>query len=507
MNSPPLAVGTLLAIAAAKLAIHLPALTRYGWFRDELYYVASTDHLGWGFVDHPPLSIAVLALVRAVFGDSLAAIRMVPVLAGVATVFVAGGIARQLGGGRFAQGLAALTTLMAPVLLGQSRCYSMNALDVLVWALATSLLLRALDGGVRHWAALGVALGLGLLNKVSVLWLGGGIAAGLLLTPYRRTLRTPGPWLAAAIAGVTFAPHLLWQARHDWPTLEFMRNAAGLKMAALDPTRFAIDQILNLNVGSAPVWVAGLVFGLFGREGARGRVLALIWLATLAILLTSGSARASYLAPAYAGLIALGAVQIERFTDATPREWLRLVGVAAVVLPGLAAVPLALPVLPVETFVRYQAALGFAPRTEERVEVGPLPQYYADMFGWDQMVMLVSKAYLRLTPEERERCRVFGQNYGEAGAVDVLGRRLGLPRAIGGHNSYWMWGPGDGPLDVIIAIGGDREDNAEFFEDIAIVGRTDSRWSMPYERGLDVWIGRKPRLGLREAWPRLKRYL
>jgi hypothetical protein len=169
--------------------------------------------------------------------------------------------------------------------------------------------------------------------------------------------------------------------------------------------------------------------------------------------------------------------------------------------------PFGLPVLPVRSFVRYQAALGMAPSTDERLALGALPQHYADMFGWEEMAALVNQAYRRLTPEEQKRCRVFGQNYGEAGAIDVLGRRLGLPPALSGHNSYWLWGPGDGEVEVVIIIGGAREDNARYFEEVEIVGQTDSPWAMPYERGLDVSIARRPRMDLQEAWPQLRRYI
>ena len=504
---PPLAAGTLVILAAARLLLHLLAIDQYGYFRDELYYLASTDHLDWGYVDHPPLSIAVLAVVRAWFGDSLAVIRGVAVVAGVGTITVTGMIARELGGGRFAQGLAGLAALMAPVFLGTTGFYSMNAFDLLVWAIAAWVLLRALDdSGPRWWLALGVVLGLGLLNKISVLWLAGGIGVGVLLTPCRRVLRERWPWVAALIAGVLFLPYVLWQVSHGWPTLEFMRNATGQKMVTVSPVGFLIDQVLNMNPGAAPVWVAGVFSGLLSRD-ARGRVLVWIYLAVMALLLVSGSARASYLASAYCGLLGLGAVAIERFSSAAGRAWVRAGVVAVTIAGGLVGIPLALPILPVETYVRYQAALGLAPRTEERQEMGALPQHFADMFGWEDMTALVAEAYARLSPEERSRCRVFGQNYGEAGAIDVLGRSLGLPRALSGHNSYWLWGPGGDEWDVLIIIGGDREDNAEFFERIEIVGQTRNRWSMPYERGLDVSIARGPTMSIREAWPRLKKYI
>ena len=505
---PRLAVGTLGGLAAVKLLLHWVAIHQYGYFRDELYYLACADHLDWGYVDHPPLSIAVLAGVRALLGDSLAALRIVPVLSGVATVILVGVIARRLGGGRFAQGLAALCALMAPVFLGQDRYYSMNALDLMFWTLAAWALVAALDGGgARHWVALGGVLGLGLLNKISMLWFGGGLGVGLLLTPHRRALRTSGPWVAGGIAGVLFLPYLLWEAQHGWPTLEFMHNATSQKMADITPLRFLLGQVLEMNPGAAPVWIAGILFGLLAREGRRWSVLVWIYFAVLALLLAGGRSRASYLAVAYPMLLALGGVALERVSASAGRRWLRPALAAPVVAVGLLGVPMALPVLPVKTFVRYQSALGLSPETEERHRMGPLPQHYADMFGWDQMTQLVAEAYRQLSPGERRRCRVFGQNYGEAGAIDVLGRRLGLPRALSGHNSYWLWGPGDDGWDVLIIIGGDRADNAEFFEEIEIVGQTDSPWSMPYERGLDVSIARRPKMSIREAWPRLKMYI
>ena len=329
----------------------------------------------------------------------------------------------------------------------------------------------------------------------------------MLLTPHRRELRTRGPWVAGILAAVLFLPYLLWEVRYGWPTLEFMHNAASQKMADIPPLRFLLAQILEMNPGAAPVWIAGILFGLFSREGRRWRVLVWIYFAVLALLLAGGRSRASYLAVAYPMLLALGGVALERICAPAGRRWLRAALALLVVGTGLIAVPMALPILPVETFVRYQSALGMAPHTEERHRMGPLPQHYADMFGWEQMTGLVAEAYHRLTPEERRHCRVFGQNYGEAGAIDLLGRRLGLPHAMSGHNSYWMWGPGGDDWDVLIIIGGDREDNAEFFEEIEIVGQTDSPWSMPYERGLDVSIARRPKMTIREAWPRLKMFI
>ncbi|HEX5041928.1 MAG TPA: glycosyltransferase family 39 protein [Candidatus Polarisedimenticolaceae bacterium] len=498
----------LLLLAVAKLTLHLFAVEQYGYFRDELYYLASTEHLDWGYVDHPPLSIAVLAAVRFLIGDSLPALRLVPALAGAATVVLFGLVAHRLGGGRFAQGLAALVALLCPTFLGTHHYYSMNAIDLLLWSLGALLVLRVLEkptlGG---WSALGVLGGLALLNKPSALWYGGSLFIGLLVTHHRRVLRTPGPWVAAALAALVFLPNVLWQVRHGWPTQEWMRNASTYKMVATGPLRFVLDQILAMNPGAVPVWIAGLSYGLFGRgEPLRrgGRVLFWMYVVIALLLMMSGRSRPYYLAVTYIMVLPLGAVALEQRVETRA---LRAALAVLVVLFGALILPFALPVLPVRTFVRYQAALGQEPRTDEHHEMGALPQQYADMFGWPEMVALVHKAYLRLTPDERAHCRIFGQNYGEAGAVDVLGRKLGLPPAVSGHNSYWLWGPRPGRVDAVIIIGGDRADNARFFESIEIVGQTSSPWAMPYERGLDVSIGRRPKVDLRQLWPELRRYI
>jgi hypothetical protein len=494
--------------ALAAVILHLTCLTQYGWFRDELYYMASTRHLAWGYVDHPPLSIALLAFVRALFGESLAAIRIVAALLGAATVFFTGKLARAAGGGAFAQALACLCALFAPVYLAIGHFYSMNAVEMALWPAASLLLLRALRTmRLRDWAILGAALGLGLLNKISASWLGLGIGVGLLLTPHRRALLTPGPWLAAAIAGLIFLPHILWQAANHFPTLEFMRNATARKMSAVSPLAFLREQLLVMGPANALVWVAGLLFALFAPSGRKWRIFAWIWIAVGALLLAGGRSRANYLSPAYPALFAAGGVAWERILSRGSARWARAGLIAIVAAVGVIGTPLALPVLPVKTLIRYQAALGQGPRTDERQDVGPLSQHDADMFGWDELAAMVGRARDRLTPDERRRARVFGQNYGEAGAVDVLGRRLGLPPAISGHNSYWMWGPQGWDGSVLIIIGGDPEDNAKWFDRVEPVGTVDSPYAMPYERGIGVSIGRRLKMPVREAWPLLKNFI
>ena len=498
--------GTGLAFALAALALHLVALTQYGWFRDEFYYVVCARHLAWGYVDHPPLSIAILALVRAIAGESLVALRLVAALAGAATVYLTAWLARDLGGGRFAQALAGLAALLAPIFLAAGRFYSMNAFELLLWTVGAVVLVAALrHGRPRDWVWLGVVMGLGLLNKISMSWLGLGLAVGMVMTPHRRQLATPWPYFAAAIAVLIFVPHLLWQLANGLPTLEFMRNAATHKMATVTPLDFVRGQFLVMGPANLLVYLPGLLFALLAPMARPWRVLGLSFLAVAALLIAAGTSRANYLTVAYPPLLALGGVAWERWTARAPRA-VRAALLAVVGVLGLPLIPLALPILPVENFIRYQATLGMRPSTEERKSVGPLPQHYADMFGWDELVTQVARAAERLTPEERARAVVFGQNYGEAGAVDVLGRKLGLPPAISSHNNYWLWGPGGWDGKVMIIIGGDYQDNAAYFESVQRVAVWDHPYAMPYERGLDISIGRGLKGSPGDVWPRLKHY-
>jgi hypothetical protein len=495
-----------MTLALVSFAIHLAALTRYGWFRDELYYLVCARRLAWGYVDHPPLSIAILAGIRALAGESLVAIRIAAALATSASAFLTARLTARLGGMRFAQTLAGLSLMLAPILLAVGGFYSMNAFDVLLWTMAATALAEVIRKNTRsRWLWLGAVMGLGLLNKMSMLWFGLGLAIGLIATAQGRRLIQPRAFVAGALALLIFTPHLAWQALHGWPTLEFMRNATAHKMAPVSPLAFLRDQFQVMGFANVVVYLPGLLYGLFSRAARPWRIFCVVFLAVAALLIGAGTSRANYLAAAYPPLFALGALAWERWTAGRVR-WVREAFLALVVVVGLPWIPFALPVLPLDTYLRYQTAMGVRPSTEERKRLGPLPQHYADMFGWPELAAEVAKAAARLSPEERRGAVVFGQNYGEAAAVDVLGKKLGLPHAVSGHNNYYLWGPGSWDGKVMIIIGGDYEDNVQFFDSVERVGVWDHPYAMPYERGLDISIARGFKGSPAEVWPRLQHY-
>src|SRR4051812_43991595 len=337
----------VLWLAGVKLAFHLWIIHGYGWFRDEFYYIACGEHLAWGYVDHPPLVALVTATTRAVLGDSIVALRLPAALAGAATVIVAGLLAYELGARRFGQGLAALAVLVATIYLPLQHILSMNAWEPLLWSGVALFVIRALDRGVlRDWIFAGVLAGVGLQNKHSMLFFGFALLVGLALSPARRTLWTRGPWTMGFVAAAIFLPNVVWEARHGWPTLEFMQHARTFKNVALPPLAYVSQQVLVMNPANALVWVSGLGWLLFANAARGWRFLGWAYIALLALFIVTGG-KDYYLAPYYPMLFAAGGGAGERRAAGTPPpRGVRIVLPALLLFVGMAAPPPAPPPLP-----------------------------------------------------------------------------------------------------------------------------------------------------------------
>lgn len=503
----------LLGLAVASMAIHLAFINEYGYFRDELYYIACSKHLSWGYVDQPPLSIFLLAFTRWLFGDSLLAIRIPAAIAGSAMVFIAGRMARQLGGGRGAQVIAALATLTSPVILGNAgRYFSMNAFDLFFWAIAGSIAIEIFRANrPRLWILFGAVAGLGLMNKYSMGFFVLGLIVGMLLTPERIHFRRPWFWLGTAAGACIFFPHLLWEFRNGFPTLEFMDNATALKNIPTSPWAFFLGQITEAGPTNAIVWIPGLIFLLMSKNMRPYRLFGFMYV-VIFVILAFQNAKAYYLSPILTLLFAAGGCAIEA-VGAGSFAWIRPAVGALVVFGGIIAAPFTLPVLPVNTFIQYQNSLGIPPLRDERTPLGPLPQYYADMFGWQEMVDTVARIYGELSPHDREQCWIYTRNYGEAGAIDFFGRSRGLPGATCTHNSYWFWKPDRWSGEVAIMFGRSNDtadaspDLRRFFDSIELAGFTHGNLAMPYETGRPIYICRGARFTLEWLWQRDKHFI
>jgi len=500
---------TVLLMAVLALAVHLVAnaLGGYGYFRDELYYIACSKRLAAGYVDQPPLSIFVLAGAVRIFGDSVFAIRLVPaVLCGISAALV-GLLAQRMGGGRAAVVLASLAFMAAPQILGFHTYYSMNSLDIMFWLLVVHALLGAAErGALRNWLLLGLVVGLGLLNKTSMLWLGAGVGAAILFSrELRRQLATPGPYAAAALALVLFSPFVIWNALHGWPHIEFMRNATEGKYSSLTRTRFLADQFLAMNPFTYLVSLPGLVWCLAGRESRRWRPVGVMFLTVLAVLLANPHTKSEYMAAAYPMLFAPGAVALELMRQPWRAAAVRILP-GLLVVSGVMLAPLAMPILPVNAYLRYARAIGVAPSTAENLEVADLPQFFADMHGWEELARDVSAAYLTIPEPERRTTVALVTNYGEAGALELFARHYPLPRVICNHNSYWFWGVGPTPVTTFIRLGGDRERHLKAYADVTLAGTHTCAHCMPYENNLNVFIARDRRVPIESAWPTYKHF-
>ena len=498
----------MIGFSAVSLLIHFLTNGRYGYFRDELYYIACGQHLALGYVDQPPLSILLIRLTRTLFGDSLFAIRFFPALAGAGIVALTGAIAHEMGGRKWSVALSSAATLCALFYLAVGNFFSMNAFEPLFWMGCVYFLVRIINGGsAKLWVWFGVLAGLGLENKHSMAFFGAGIFAGLLLTPERRHLREKWIWLGGLVTTAIALPNLLWQAQHYWPTYELLSNIAhSNKNVVLSPVQFFLQQIPLVNPATFPLWVSGLIWMFGAREGRRYRALGIAYLVTL-IEFVVMHGKNYYLAPAYPMLFAAGGVGLERlFTDRL--RWIKSALLATIIAVGALLTPCAVPLLSPEKLVSYMRTIHFAPARTETSHTAALPQLFADQFGWKEMVGSVADAYQQLKPEDRQRAAIFCQNYGEAGAIDFFGPKLGLPPAISGHQNYFLWGPRDYAGDVVLVLDSDADDERDQFGSVEDLGQVSSSpWAMPWERRMHIFLCRGLKVSLPAFWPQVKKWL
>jgi len=492
-------------LAAAVVLLQMLTNGRYGYFRDELYFLACSDHLAWGYVDFAPLVALLTHASRFVLGDSLHAIRLLPALAQGAEVVVTGLIAREQGGNRFAIFLSCLCVLFAPVILGNATRLSMNPFEPLFWMGAVYFLLRAINlDQPQLLLAAGVLLGLGLENKHSTAFFLVSLTIGLLLSPSRRLLLSKWFWLAAAIAFVIFLPNLIWQYTHHFPTLEALRNVKLThKNIELPPLPFLKQQIMMLLPVSALIWIPGLFCSLFSGRTKSYRWLGITYLVFLAIMMKLHG-KDYYLAPIYPMMFAAGGVFWEITIAAHAKlRWLKAAIPAVVIGLGVIAIPLNVPILPVEKIVPYMNAIGIKMSRTEVQDRGPLPQHFGDEFGWEEMVAATAKAYSALPPEERAKAGILAGTYGDAGAIDFFGPRYGLPKSISPHQNYYYWGPRNYTGELLILLHYSLEDAQRGCQSVQIGPLLSNPYAMQEEH-YTILVCRGSKLPLAEAWPRLK---
>ena len=493
----------LLALAGVSLMIHFLTNRQYGYHGDELYFIACGDHLAWGYVDQPPLVPFMAWLSRALFGDSLFALRLYPALAHAGLIFLTGWMAREMGAKRWAQGVAALTVLISPAFL-----YLGNTLVTAFepfWTVCAFVVILILNGRTpKLWLLFGAAAGLGLLNKHSMLFWGLGLTVGLALTA-RRVFASRWIWLGGAVAVLIFLPNLIWEQQHHWVTLTALSQSREFNRAPFSVATFWLSQVVLNHLLTVPIWLAGIWYFLISPRGRAYRAIGIAF-AVLVALLAVLNGKAYYLTAAFPVILAGGAVLAGGLVERWHWTWQKPALASVLAAGGIVWLPLAIPVLPLPEYVRYHKLLEFYDTKYEKSDSGvEIPTIFGNMLGWEEVARATARAYYSIPEPERAGTAILADTYAQAGAIDLYGPKLGLPKAISGHENYSLWGWRSYTGETVVAIGFDEEGMKQGFASVQVGAEVKVPYAPPWVNG-PILICRHPVMSFREAWPRLTRF-
>ena len=497
--------GLLLSIATISFFAHLLVASNYGYFRDELYYIAAGRRLAWGYVDFPPLIAVVAAILRPFTQDNLLALHVVTALASAILIVVTGLIARELGGGRFAQGLAATGATVALVYMATGSLFTYDVFDELWWGLGAYVLVRLLKRHTpRLWLLFGLIMGVGLFTKLTILFFGFAVVVGLLATPARSYFRSWEIYAGGVIAFAFLAPYAAWNAVNGWPTLEFWTHYGGFTGSG--PLDFIANQIFTMNPLTMPLWLAGLYFYLRSPAGRSWRALGWAYVALLVVFLAL-HVKPYFFSPVYPPLLAAGAVVLAQARRRPRRLLWRQAYAGLLIASGLLLVPLAMPVLPPATFAKTYGALSTLGNASAGQQTqGVFPQYLGDRFGWIDLAMRVSRVYHGLPEREQAEACILTENYGEAAALELYRDQYHLPPVISGHNTYYLWGPGACSGKVLITVNIAAPKLQRVYGSVVSVGATACAYCVSGENGVPLYVATHPSANLRDLWPVAKHF-
>jgi len=476
----------LLAIAAAVALLHILTNGRYGFHRDELQFLSDARHLDWGFVAYPPLTPFIERIGLSVFGLSMVGLRLFSVIAQAVAIFVSGLMAKELGGPRLAQVTAALAVAFSPLPLFEGTEFQYTTFEFLCWVLIAYFTTRLLKSeNPRWWLAIGAATGIGLETKYSIVFYIAGVLAGLVLTRARRYLKSGWFWTGVAIALLLFLPNLLWQVRHQFISYHFLRSIHARDVGEGRADGFFRDQFrVCTNPVTAPLWIAGFIG--FARS-RRHRMMAWMFMVPLAFFALA-KGRGYYVAGAYPMVLAMGAVLGERWLSSLPRWASR--SIRAVYFTAFAAISayICAIVLPLASSGPLRS-FALSHNGDLREEI-----------GWDELVRTVAQIRDSLPADQQAHLGIATGNYGEYGAIEMLGRAYGLPQPIGTTNSEWLRGFPTPPPTTIILLGNGAKQADQIFSGCRWAGHNGNSEGIRNEESVDhpdIFVCGPPR----EPWP------
>lgn len=479
----------------------------YGYFIDEFYYIACANNPALGYVDHPPLAPFVLMLFKAVFGDSVFAIRIIPAIAASLTVFMTGIITKQLGGNKIAQSIASFSVLASPVFAVIGGFYSMNAFEPLLSALVFYYLLKMLnEDNPKYWIQAGILFGLLLMNKhtagIFILFL----IISLLFTGHRKYLFTKYFAYSVIISFLIILPNLAWQIKNGFPSLEFYITNITRKNVPMPFINYFIFQLFAYNLFVSPIWLAGIFYLLFNKKPGRFRFIAILFILTYVFYLIGRNSRVDRMAYAFLGIIPAGSIFFENLISRFKPKLIYPVGALLIFSFFAFLIPIMLPYLNYENSEKLTKLLGM--NTEIESGNRPLiPQLIADRIGWQEKVDMVGKVYDSFPENERKNLIIAAENYGNAGAIELLGKKYGIESAVSGHNNYYLWSKERLRGDIVIQLTSKNSYNGlkESFEEVDSTNTFfNNIYCTPHERNLSVFICRKPKFPKEELLERAR---
>ena len=486
-------LGVLMMLALCLVIIHTLTNGQYGFHRDELATVDDARNLDWGFPAYPPVTPFIARVAMELFGPTTTAVRFFGALAQGVVLVLTGLMARELGGKRWAQVVAAVAVAIAPVALGSGALFQYVTFDYLWWVVVAYLLIRLLKSGdPRWWLAVGVAAGLGLMTRYTMAFLLAALLGAMVLTPARRYLRSPWFCGGAVIAALIFLPNLLWQFRHHFLSLELLRSnhARDIRIGRTD-SYLPGQLMVGANLFTLPLWLGGLWYYFRRKEGESYKLIGWLYLLTfLLYLFTHG--RDYYEAPAYPMLLAAGAVAAEMWIAGMRPAWARVTKGAlwtALAAGGLMMAAIVLPIAPVNSRW-WDFASGKNGDLREEI-------------GWPDLVQTVAGIRDSLPAADRAQLGILAGNYGEAGALNLYGPAYGLPRAMSGIDSYWLRGYTTPPPQTVIVVGISRKFLEENFETCELVGHVTNRFNVKNEettRHREIFLCRRLKQPWAEFW-------
>ena len=498
----------LLLLLIIKLLLPLLIHPDFGFHRDEFLYKAMGDHLAWGFLEVPPFIAVVAKITHALLGEGLYATRFFPALSGAFTMLLTVLITREMGGEKFAQALAALAYLFSLVYLRINSLFQPVTFDLFFFVLGIYLFIRILKHNKpAYWILFGVVIGVGLLNKYTMLFFGFGIFTGLLLTRYRERFVSPWPWIAAAVALTIWLPNLLWQNQQGWPFFEHMQALSESQLSNFSPMDFIMGQLM-MSPFTIFIWLPGLYFLFFTERGEQFRPVGWAYLSVFTVLLLL-SGKQYYLAPAYPMLFSAGSVLVEQFTVRVHR-WIRSAIIGLTVAGGLLLMPVGIPVFSIDGMHQYfqfgskYLGLGEALRWETG-EYHELPQDFADMLGWEEQAAAVSTLFTKLPQDIQRRTTLIASNYGEAGALTHYRQDYTLPEKIlSVAGSFYNWGPPPPDTEIFIALGFSEETLRRYFLNVEFAGKIAHEHAR--ESSVPLFLCKKPVKPIKSLWDDLSVY-